>query len=585
MHIVHKQFIQLLTDTSGIDSDKVERQIEELSKEIMQAVADGEAYEIESFGIFSGIGNRVLFIPSKELETEINFKYVGMEPIEIDSETPPEVTKEEKEDPFEGLQTEAPKTWKRDPFAGLIDDDNSDDIGEASVDDVIIFGVESERSLDTDTQGKEEETPGPKQWGIDAHKEESNGADKLFAHLIGDDTKEKLENEEPPPSDSNDTYKDIFDEEENDNSLPALEETDEINSGSSLDSELMDLMSDDAETHSSESLEAGIFEEPLDDIFADSDTDNEEEEQVEPEEVEEIITEPEVEKTHEEVIDPEPVLENAPEETTGEPEEAVTLNEVDDIDLEDFDDPFEGLDEDPDDSESSEEIIPVITNISSELDAPLVEKEIKPEEKKESKPDIQKKDSQPISAWVIVLLVMVVIAGIVTGLGYFNIINIPGISSATQSSTTIIQPTQTPPPVIPESEVATNETIPPPTEPETNQPEEQVSSPEVPVQVPSENVPDDQEKYGIMGIISDAANDGFTIVLYSLSIEANAFAKQKELSEEGYRVLVTPISSSQYGTLWRVSIGQFASQVDAAIAGENLDSKFSDNYFIKKITN
>ncbi len=66
MHIDHKQFIELLTVTSGIEADKVEKQVTELVEEINQALTDGEAYEIEGFGIFSGIGNRVLFIPSKE---------------------------------------------------------------------------------------------------------------------------------------------------------------------------------------------------------------------------------------------------------------------------------------------------------------------------------------------------------------------------------------------------------------------------------------------------------------------------------------------------------------------------------------
>ena len=123
MHIDYKQFIELVTEASGIDSKKVEKQVSDLIKEINQAIEDGEAYSIDGFGIFSGIGNRILFIPSKELETEINFKYVGMEPIVLEGEPKNEEPSSE-EDPFAGLQEldEPKEVTKRDPFAGLVDD-------------------------------------------------------------------------------------------------------------------------------------------------------------------------------------------------------------------------------------------------------------------------------------------------------------------------------------------------------------------------------------------------------------------------------------------------------------------------------
>ena len=85
MHIDHSKLVELLTDASGIEKDKVEEQLSELVAEIQEAIAEGDAYEVDGLGVFSGIGNNVIFIPADELATEINYKYVGMEPIELES--------------------------------------------------------------------------------------------------------------------------------------------------------------------------------------------------------------------------------------------------------------------------------------------------------------------------------------------------------------------------------------------------------------------------------------------------------------------------------------------------------------------
>lgn len=101
MHIDHQQLLDLLAEASGLDAETTEKQLNELIADIKQSLSDDEAYEIEGFGIFSSLGNRIMFIPSKELETEINFKYVGMEPIELDEPAP------SFDDPFEGLDDES----------------------------------------------------------------------------------------------------------------------------------------------------------------------------------------------------------------------------------------------------------------------------------------------------------------------------------------------------------------------------------------------------------------------------------------------------------------------------------------------
>lgn len=572
MHIDHQKFLELLVDASGIEKEKVEKHLNELQEEVNQAVADGEAYEIEGFGILSGLGNNTLFIPSKELEIEINFKYVGMEPIEVEGAIIE--SKEEFVDPFEELQTVDDKEEKGNRFTDLIEDTEEDE----KSDDPLIFGVSLENT--------EAEAPGPDKWGIDAHKEDT-GVNKLFSSLMGD--QDEPITEEDPVSEAESS-----EPEETEFTLEAPEEE----SDSSLDDELAQLMSDDntveGATENEESIES-VFESDFEDPFQEEDSEEavEEEEREEAEAVTddepEVETEPELEPEPEPEAEaePEPEVENEPEDEPEVEELETTFSEEED---DDFDDPFASIDDDDDEEEEidlselkEEEIIPVITNISSDLE----KKE--PEAKKEKKPKKTKSTgSQSASIWLWMVLILFVLVGATVGLAYFSIINIPGITPQIATSQPVQQPVQVVPPAETpqaEAEVASpdevsEEQTPPPvnTQPE----QEQVT--EVPLQT-NAAVPVDQSIYGLMGIASAAANDGYTIVIYSLSVEENALAKQRELSGNGYRALVTPINSSQYGTLWRVSLGQFETLVDAAIAGEDLEDPFKDNYFIKKITN
>ncbi len=570
MHIDHNQFLELLADTSGIEAEKVKKQVAELIEEINQAVADGEAYEIDGFGIFSGIGDRVLFIPSKDLETEINFKYVGMEPIELEED---QVKKEEKtdEDPFSDLQDlDSDEDSKRDPFAGLVEEFDEKSIGsEEHSDEELIFGVDAKKKLDHED---EEFKPGPEEWGIEAHREDDEGANNLLSSLMGEGFSERNieEDQDLEPIDDS-TFDDIFGEEIADEDSQAEE------SVSGLDAELSNLMAEETSIIPTDEMDAGLLD---DDIFGELEnevySEVEEIEKKEPEEELEVV-----EEALDEVIS-ESDEENKPDHDLTTAQE----DQTEGIDMDDFDDPFldlenELLEEEVEDE--PEDIVPVITNISSGIE-PKKKEEVQPEKKQKDKPLKPKKDSAPTPVWLYIVLVFVILTGTTLGLGYFSIINIPGITPQVASNVTI-QPV-TPPvqsPVQPEppqqEEDATAQNPPPP--PILEQ-EEVV---EVPVSNSTAEVPSEQNKYGLNGVVNADANDGYTIVLYSLSVEANAFVKQKELTEEGYRALVTPIASERYGTLWRVSIGQFPSLTDAAIASENMDAKLKQSYFIKRIIN
>src|SRR5690554_5670830 len=120
MHLDHKKLTELLVEATGLAESTIEKNLQELVEEIKHAIADGDGYELEGFGIFSGIGGNIIFIPSDELSTEINYKYVGMEPIEMDSPAVDQETElAEAEKVEEAAETEEAF---EDPFAGLLDD-------------------------------------------------------------------------------------------------------------------------------------------------------------------------------------------------------------------------------------------------------------------------------------------------------------------------------------------------------------------------------------------------------------------------------------------------------------------------------
>ncbi len=599
MHIEHKQFLELVAEAAGYDIEKAEKQLTDLISDIQQSLSDEGAYEIEGFGIFSKLGNRIMFIPSDELETEVNFKYVGMEPIELD-EPKPVV----EEDPFEGLDEADQHTEDVDSrFAGLIDDD-------------IIADTEPP------SEEVEEEGPGPEMWGVEAHKED-DGADRLFASLMGEEYEEPLdESEGIDTSDTNDSddFTDVF------------AELEEPESSEDLGAEVASFMNE-------EPVEAPENEIPtddlLDDIFADSeDQDDFEdliqesiEETVDEETVEEESSQEEVEEqsVEDEIIEEVLELESAidPDDEDSEDDELIESidelvdeqeevqtdsEETEEIELEgtdDFDDPFLVLEDDqvdeadlnmPDLDDS--EIIPVIKNITTDVpDTPKVEKKEKEEkpkkEKKEKvkkeKPKKEPKESQPAPAWLWVVLILVVVGGSVAGLGYFSILNIPFITPQTSSSTTtvITTPAQSPvsepveQPVTSNNEVETETVNPEMTpEPVQEQPSNEVVEQPQPINNP---VSETADQYGLRGEVSASGVDGYTIILYTLSNQQNAFNERQKLTDAGFRSFLVPIPSERFGTLYRVCVGQFGSLFDAAVAAEEIEDLLPENYIIKKI--
>ncbi|WP_170864326.1 SPOR domain-containing protein [Fodinibius roseus] len=75
--------IRLLAERTGMDEERVDRQIAELTNHIRQVETGRDPVRIEGFGTFRTVQDRLEFIPSEVLSTEINNKYAGMKPIEL----------------------------------------------------------------------------------------------------------------------------------------------------------------------------------------------------------------------------------------------------------------------------------------------------------------------------------------------------------------------------------------------------------------------------------------------------------------------------------------------------------------------
>ncbi|MBO6584895.1 MAG: SPOR domain-containing protein [Gracilimonas sp.] len=559
MHIDHQKLVELLTETSGIEKETVESQLEELVEEIKEAITEGDAYEVSGLGVFSGIGNNILFIPSDDFATEINYKYVGMEPIEMD-DAAPETTEEapqpeEDEDASEESdEVVADAGEDDDPFGGLLEDegeedeeppsfelDDSDDepIDEDTSEDIEEFADEEEEApfdfadedLEDDTEEEisdaEEPKPGPDKWGIDTYKDDS--AERTFSGLLGD--KDDEEAEESSETDDSDL---------------AAELNKQLSEGDDEDDSL-DALFGDADVEEELDDESGGEDDPFAALAGD---------------------EEESEETPDELIDSDVI------------------------------------------EEDQDEIIPVITNLASEetkkkrAEQEKEQPDQKEEETAEKEDESSKRpnrpstsrDSQgaPVLLWV--LLIIVLLAGGTYGLGYFGVVNIPGITPQAPQQASATQPDPVPLPPADETPTqpaqqnnqtnqgqgdseTSSDDEPAPQEAQ-NPPQEQATDNQV---SQSEAVPAGQPMYGLNGVVNPNANDGYTIVVYSLSSERNAKSIEKELSDDGYRVLLATITSQQYGRLWRVSLGQFESMRNAAIAAETLDSPLSENYFITKI--
>lgn len=91
-----------------------------------------------------------------------------------------------------------------------------------------------------------------------------------------------------------------------------------------------------------------------------------------------------------------------------------------------------------------------------------------------------------------------------------------------------------------------------------------------------------EQSYGLYGDAITSANDGYTVIVLSLSNYELAENAAENLESQGYRVLLLPVTIGGVRYI-RVGLGQFRTQAEARSAGMSLTALFGDDYFIQPI--
>lgn len=152
MTIDRDELINLLVEKTAMDRSSIEKQLDELTKRILDAAKRGKALEIKGFGLFYfDEKGDMTFRASDQLDSEINFSHAGMEPVEIEPPKPGAASPStnlpvEKEDTKETLPAKDPE-----PVKPKKTDDTSD------ADDV--FGIGKTLSGQKYTEEEDREEP------------------------------------------------------------------------------------------------------------------------------------------------------------------------------------------------------------------------------------------------------------------------------------------------------------------------------------------------------------------------------------------------------------------------------------------
>lgn len=152
MTIDRDELINLLVEKTDMDRSSIEKQLDELTKRILDAAKRGKALEIKGFGLFyfDETGD-MTFRVSDQLDSEINFSHAGMEPVEIEppkqgaasSSTNLPLKKEDTKETLPAKKLEADKPKKTGETA------DADDI----------FGIGKTLSGETDSDKEDRDGP------------------------------------------------------------------------------------------------------------------------------------------------------------------------------------------------------------------------------------------------------------------------------------------------------------------------------------------------------------------------------------------------------------------------------------------
>ncbi|GEM_PF-523091 len=193
MPISKDELIDLIAEKVDFDRDQVESEVNQLIQQIREKTGEGESFELEGFGRFYEKEGSLLFDPSDDLSTEMNYKYAGMEPVELA-------------------------------------ESNKDLPDEESVDEVSEAGEESSRPETEDGEEEKDSEEEPEE-GFDAgaaEEEEDVDFEKIFGLSAGasieEETEEDDDKETPESEQEVQEEAETFEEEE----MEPVEDTDEV---------------------------------------------------------------------------------------------------------------------------------------------------------------------------------------------------------------------------------------------------------------------------------------------------------------------------------------------------------------------
>ncbi len=596
MTIDTKKFIELLSEATGQDIDKIEKQLADLLTEINEALEQGDAYEVEGFGIFTRFGQNITFLPSTELETEINYKYAGMQPIELDEEIDSQESGEEGD-----VQDEAAESMESsNPFAGLIDDEDLEELDRQESESFQGFQESEDDELDLELseqledvfEATDEATASDEEsQEIEDYQDTEDAEDEIIAGDDGDDiddligaTDDLMESvsAEPEPGSEESELSTSLDEDLDESDADTEEKPDAPKQQPGPDKWGIDTYKDSDENAFAALLGDKKDEERAQNIGAGAQDDDDDDE--------------------------------------------TSLNDLLNAEMDDDGDgldPFEEAGADSgkktsDAGKDDEDIIPVIRDVGSGVTTPEEDlaslDDIVEEEQPKVKPEKNKEKASPILLLLIIIISFGGIGYVAVTYGFIDLDRLLGREKEPQvvmlppppPNNQLQQPPQndlvdnsdntSPNQIGQTQEAVNNEGAQSPTEvgntAQEQQPDQNMAAvqdvteqtEDVMVQVsdgPSDPV--DESDLGMYGRASTNMSGVYTVVVYSLTNEQAARNKVAELEEAGLKVRLTQMSSQRFGTLWRISLGHFRELRDAAIAMDELGAPYTDDYFIIEI--
>jgi nucleoid DNA-binding protein len=177
MKINKGKLIELLVEKTNMEKGEIEDQLQQLIQRIIDAAERGKALEIKEFGLFYFDENGDLkFDPAKELSTEINFKYAGMEPVEL--KPPRDAASEEV---ISDIDTDTePEEEIGEPKREETDQDD-EDLGD-------IFGLDDidEEDIDEEVKAEESDVKPEQKRPFESPADKVDREDDPFSGLLGD---------------------------------------------------------------------------------------------------------------------------------------------------------------------------------------------------------------------------------------------------------------------------------------------------------------------------------------------------------------------------------------------------------------